>query len=95
MLDTMIKIEEEASMVMVKPGKKTVLFEIANKRAPGLEEVRQKVLELVTGRTLVGYHTKNKLRDLGIYHLMSLDDILRGVNCSTMFNLDGKTDPQH
>jgi hypothetical protein len=53
------------------------------------------VLGLIAGRTIVGYHTKIKLHDLGIEHRMSLEDMLRIVNCSTMFNSNGKTDPQH
>jgi len=87
-LDTLIKIE--TPMVMVKPGKKTALFEISNSRGPSLESVKAKVLSLIEGRTIVGYHARNRLQDLGV--LMPPDTKL--FNCSTMFNTDGKQEPQ-
>lgn len=85
-LDTLIKIE--TPMVMVKPGKKTALFEISNARGPPLEAVRAKVLSLITGRTVVGYHARNRLLDLGV----SASET-KLVNCSTMFNAKGKQEP--
>ena len=86
-LDTLIKIE--TPMVMVKPGKKTALFEISNSRGPSLESVKAKVISLIGGRTIVGYHARNRLLDLGV----SAPDI-KLVNCSTMFNTEGKQELQ-
>ncbi len=91
MLDTLIKIEQDASLIMIKPGKKTALFEISNARGPSLETVKAKVVEILAGRTVIGYHAKNRLVELGVYHLLQNDDKL--VNCSTLFNTEGKTEP--
>lgn len=89
--DTLIKIED-LTMISVKPGKKTTILQIAKERAPTVEEVRAKIIELLKGRKVIGYHTKNKLKDLGVFE--DLDGSIQIVNCSTMLHKGGKGEPQ-
>ena len=93
-LDSMIRVED-SMMVMVKPGKKTAILEDAKARGPSPDLVRKKVLELIAGKKLVGYGLKAKLLELGIYSRIPIQELEGYVNCATMFNKDGKKDPQH
>jgi hypothetical protein len=56
-------------------------------------------MDILSGCTrIIGYHTKTKLQDLGIYHtLLALEEgfTTRLVDCAHMFNPDGQTHPQH
>jgi hypothetical protein len=51
------------------------------------------ILEIISGRKIIGYGIKAKLQDLGVYHLMSFADLTAVENCAVIFNKDGKKDP--
>lgn len=42
-LDTLIKVDD-TMMLMVKPGKKTALVELAKSKGPSIEEVQAKLI---------------------------------------------------
>lgn len=91
-LDTLIQVQVHGQpLIMTKQGKKSSILEVANVKGPSLESVQKKVTELISGRTVVGSHIKTKMQELGIFHLLKAEDL---VDCSTMFNSEGRTDPQ-
>lgn len=86
-LDTLIKVDD--SMIAVKSGLRTQLKNLAKVKGPAIEKVRQKVLELIKGRTVIGYHIYLKLNDFGIWSNMINEDfenVNRPIDCSVMFN---------
>ena len=54
------------SDVACKGGTKTALLNYAQQKAEKLEAVRNRVIELVRGKSLVGYHLPQKMADLGL-----------------------------
>jgi hypothetical protein len=47
------------------------LNQIAKKKAQSIDEVRARVLELIKGKKVVGYHLPQKLADFGILNRIS------------------------
>lgn len=71
-LDTLIKIED--TLVHVKQGLKQDLLNLSKAKGPELKSVQQKVVELMKGRTIVGYHIELKLNNLGIFAKLLFED---------------------
>lgn len=63
-LDTLVA--PQVSDVACKGGTKTALLNYAQLKAEKLEVVRSRVIELVRGKSLVGYHLPQKMGDLGL-----------------------------
>jgi hypothetical protein len=63
-LDTLVA--PQVSDVACKGGTKTALLNYAQLKAEKLEVVRSRVIELVRGKSLVGYHLPQKMADLGL-----------------------------
>lgn len=66
---------------------------LAKEQAPSLKQVQQKVIELVKGHILVGYHIFMKLEDLGILHLLEEEEISKVFDTAKVFNSSHK-EPQ-
>lgn len=65
LLDTLVKVDD--SMLVVKAGQRTQLKNFAKAKGPTLDAVRQKILTIIKGKFIVGYHTLLKLSDIGLY----------------------------
>ena len=65
LLDTLVKVDD--SLLVVKAGQRTQLKNFAKAKGPSVESVRQKVLSIIKGKFIVGYHTLLKLSDIGLY----------------------------
>lgn len=74
-LDTMIKPQHPE--LNLKAGLRQTLNAIAEKKAEPIDKVRQRVLQLIKGKKVVGYHLPQKLADFGIlYSVASLKQSL-------------------
>jgi len=69
-LDTYIK--PQAEELAVKPGIKSQLFKFSKCRAETLDVVRERVLKMIRGKHLVGYHLPQKMADFGLFDLEQL-----------------------
>lgn len=86
-LDTLVKVDD--SMIAVKSGLRTHLKNLGKAKGPTLEKVRAKVLEMIRGRVVIGYHIYLKLTDLGVWGQMLTEDfdkVHKPIDCSVMFN---------
>ncbi len=68
-LDTMIKPQHQE--LNLKQGLRQTLNAIAEKKAEPIDKVRQRVLQLIKGKKVVGYHLPQKLADFGILYSVS------------------------
>jgi len=72
--------------VAVKGGTKTALLNYARLKAEKLEVVRQRVIDIVRGKSLVGYHLPQKMSDL---NLLSADIGSKPLyDCAKIFNTE-------
>ncbi|CDW76632.1 UNKNOWN [Stylonychia lemnae] len=80
---------QQDSMIVVKSGLRTQIKNLAKAKGPSTDKVRQKVLELIKGRRVIGYHIYLKLNDFGIWSDMLCEEYERfgkPIDCSVMFN---------
>lgn len=78
-LDTLIKPPVDGSAVNL--GKKTqAIYDLAMLKAPTLDVVQRYLTEMLSKRTVIGYHILMKLEDLGIPEPDQVHD------CAKMFN---------
>jgi len=64
-LDTFIKPQTDE--LAVKVGIKSQIFKYSKMRAETLDVVRERVLRIVKGKKLVGYHLPQKMADFGLF----------------------------
>ena len=55
-LDTLVKPQCDLTEIALKPGVKSQLYKLSEMRAEHVEVVRERVLGLIKGKKLVGYH---------------------------------------
>ena len=63
-LDTLVK--PQTTELALKPGIKSQMFKLSQMRAEHIDVVRERVLSLIKGKKLVGYHLPQKIADLGL-----------------------------
>ena len=63
-LDTLIRPQYQE--LSLKGGLRQDLNRIAKAKAESIDDVRARVLELIKGKKVVGYHLPQKLADFGI-----------------------------
>jgi len=85
-LDTLVK--PQVAEVAVKGGTKQALMKYAELKAESYEAVRERVLKLIEGRSLVAYHLPQKMSDLGILKEKQGDQPLYDV--AKIFNCDNQ-----
>ena len=49
-------MKPQTTEIALKPGLKSQLFKLSQMRAEHIDTVRERVLSLIKGRKLVGYH---------------------------------------
>jgi len=64
-IDTFIKPQRDD--LAVKPGIKSQLFKFSKCRAEPLGVVRDRILRIIKGKHLVGYHLPQKMADFGFF----------------------------
>lgn len=93
-LDTLVKADDP-SLQISSENKKIRDFSV--NCAPSLDQVKEYLVKLFKGTTIVGYHIQMKLDDLELYMDVTHDkDSLyeRLYDCSKMFNEDPNTGQQ-
>ena len=70
-LDTLVK--PQTTEIALKPGVKTQMLKLSELRAEHVDVVRERVLSLIKGKKVVGYHLPQKIADLGL--MRELDEM--------------------
>lgn len=65
-LDTLLKPQLEMEACAVSKGIKSQVFAFSDEQGPEIQLVRERVKQLISGRTLIGYHLPQKISDFGI-----------------------------
>ena len=66
-LDTFVKPQMEE--IAVKSGIKATLYKFSKLRAEELSVVRERVLKMIRGKHLIGYHLPQKMVDFGLFDI--------------------------
>lgn len=64
---------------MIKPGLKMQMLKLADKKAAPLELIRTKVLELIKGKKVVGYHLPQKMTELDMLGIPRDENRIQGA----------------
>ena len=83
-LDTLVRPQFED--LMLKPGLRRQIQDRAKLDGESIESVRKRVLSLVSGKKLVGYHLPQRLADFGILKIKKSKQTNRSSDTDTRSN---------
>jgi len=81
-LDTLVA--PQVTDVAIKGGMKQALLKYAELKAESYQSVKERILSLIQGKSIVGYHLPQKMSDLGLLNAQIGDKPL--YDCAKLFN---------
>jgi len=77
-------VAPQVTDVAIKGGMKQALLKYAELKAESYQSVKARILSLIQGKSIVGYHLPQKMSDLGLLNAQIGDKPL--YDCAKLFN---------